>query len=88
MMCELWKFILQFHFVGEVLSTSIEEESSLSSLRYISTGRYFIKCNVRLDSGAFLISTDLFERANQIVLCPRELPYMVSAGCIQIPANV
>ena len=85
-MCEVWKFIFQFHFVGEVLSTI--KESSLSSPWYISTGRHFIKCNVRLNSGAFLILTDLFERANQIVVCPRELPYMVSAGCIQIPANV
>ena len=27
-------------------------------------------CNVRLDFGAFLISTELFEHANQIVACP------------------
>ena len=26
--------------------------------------------NVRLDFGAFLISTELFGRANQIVACP------------------
>ena len=26
--------------------------------------------NVRQDSGAFLLTTELFERANQIVACP------------------
>ena len=26
--------------------------------------------NVGLDSGAFLLTTELFERANQIVACP------------------